>query len=76
MVDNRQWTAIAVIAEQELPLVVHRHDVIRLGRFAAYPQRMCGRRPALVCGPSQPASSEWLFFAAEQVTSARRISRC
>jgi len=44
MIDHRQRVTVAMIAEQELSLVVDRHQVIRFNRLAAHAQRMRRRR--------------------------------
>ena len=46
MIDNRQRVTVAVIAEEELSLVVDCHQVVRFNWLAAHAQRMCGRRTA------------------------------
>lgn len=47
MIDDGQRVTVAMITEQELSLVVDRHQVVRFDRLAAHAQRMCGRCTAL-----------------------------
>lgn len=41
VIDDRERITVAVIAEQELPLVVDRHQIVRPSWLAARAQRMC-----------------------------------
>jgi hypothetical protein len=47
MIDDGERIAVTVVAEEELSLVVDRHQVVRFKRLATHAQRMCGRRTAL-----------------------------
>src|SRR6185436_11174133 len=61
VIDHGQRIAVAMIAEEEMALVVDRHEVVRLGGLTPYAQWMCGRCAALArlneIGPAENIAS-------------------